>query len=256
MKIATFNVNNLNRRLANLLQWLKSARPDIVCLQELKCTDKEFPAAAIKRAGYHAVWRGQRTWNGVAILSRLGAPIVTRTALPGDRDDAQSRYIEAAIEGILVGCLYLPNGNPQPGPKFDYKLAWFRRLHAHARTLLKSGAPIVLAGDYNVAPTDIDIYPTKSWDEDALIQPQSRAAYARLVKQGWTDALRMLHPDVRIYTFWHYTRNRFARDAGLRLDHLLLSPVAAKRLQAAGVDRAVRGHEGASDHAPTWVTLK
>src|SRR5437879_13012360 len=192
MKIATFNVNNLNRRLANLLQWLKSARPDIVCLQELKCTDTEFPAAAIKRAGYHAVWRGQRTWNGVAILSRLGAPIVTRTAMPGDRDDAQSRYIEAAIEGILVGCLYLPNGNPQPGPKFDYKLAWFRRLHAHARTLLKSGAPIVLAGDYNVAPTDIDIYPTKSWDEDALIQPQSRAAYARLVKQGWTDALRML----------------------------------------------------------------
>ena len=256
MKIATFNINNVNKRLPNLLQWLRSAKPDIVCLQELKCTDKDFPAAAIKRAGYHAAWRGQRTWNGVAILSRLGEPIVTRTALPGDPDDKQSRYIEAAVAGILVGCLYLPNGNPQPGPKFDYKLAWFRRLHAHGRTLLKSGAPVVLAGDYNVAPTEIDIYPTKSWDDDALIQPESRAAYARLVKQGWTDALRTLHPDERIYTFWHYMRNRFARDAGLRLDHLLLSPVAAERLQAAEVDRAVRGKEGASDHAPTWVTLK
>jgi exodeoxyribonuclease-3 len=256
MKIATFNINNVNKRLPNLLQWLGSAKPDIVCLQELKCTDKEFPAAAIKRAGYHAVWRGERTWNGVAILSRLGEPIVTRTALPGDRDDTQSRYIEAAIDGVLVGCLYLPNGNPQPGPKFDYKLAWFRRLHAHARTLLKSGAPVVLAGDYNVAPTEIDIYPTKSWDDDALIQPQSRAAYARLVKQGWTDALRTLHPDARIYTFWHYMRNRFARDAGLRLDHLLLSPSIAARLKAAGVDRAVRSREGASDHAPVWVTLK
>jgi exodeoxyribonuclease III len=256
MKIATFNINNVNKRLPNLLQWLGSAKPDIVCLQELKCTDKDFPAAAIKRAGYHAVWRGERTWNGVAILSRLGEPIVTRTALPGDLDDTQSRYIEAAIEGVLVGCLYLPNGNPQPGPKFDHKLAWFRRLHAHARTLLKSGAPVVLAGDYNVAPTEIDIYPTKSWDDDALIQPESRAAYARLVKQGWTDALRMRHPDARIYTFWHYMRNRFARDAGLRLDHLLLSPPIAERLKAAGVDRAVRGKEGASDHAPTWVTLK
>jgi exodeoxyribonuclease-3 len=256
MKIATFNINNVNKRLPNLLQWLGSAKPDIVCLQELKCTDKEFPAAAIKRAGYHAVWRGERTWNGVAILSRLGEPIVTRTALPGDRDDTQSRYIEAAIDGVLVGCLYLPNGNPQPGPKFDYKLAWFRRLHAHARTLLKSGAPVVLAGDYNVAPTEIDIYPTKSWDDDALVQPQSRAAYARLVKQGWTDALRTLHPDARIYTFWHYMRNRFARDAGLRLDHLLLSPSIAVRLKAAGVDRAVRSREGASDHAPVWVTLK
>jgi exodeoxyribonuclease III len=256
MKIATFNINNINKRLANLLQWLGSAKPDIVCLQELKCTDKDFPAAAIKHAGYHAVWRGQRTWNGVAILSRLGGPIVTRTALPGDLDDTQSRYIEAAIEGILVGCLYLPNGNPQPGPKFDYKLAWFRRLHAHARTLLKSGAPVVLAGDYNVAPTQIDIYPTKSWDDDALVQPESRAAYARLLKQGWTDALRTLHPDARIYTFWHYMRSRFARDAGLRLDHLLLSPSIAERLTAAGVDRAVRGKEGASDHAPVWVTLR
>jgi len=255
MKIATFNINNVNKRLPNLLHWLKTARPDIVCLQELKCTDQDFPAAAIKRAGYDAVWRGQKTWNGVAILSRNGAPIVTRTALPGDNDDVQARYIEAAIQGILVGCIYLPNGNPQPGPKFDYKLAWFKRLHAHARKLLKSGAPIVLAGDYNVAPTEIDIYPTKSWDDDALVQPESRAAFAKLVRQGWTDALRELNPDTRIYTFWHYMRNRFARDAGLRLDHLLLSPVLAQQLKSARVDRAMRGEENASDHAPVWIEL-
>jgi exodeoxyribonuclease-3 len=201
MKIATFNINNVNKRLPNLVQWLKSAKPDIVCLQELKSAGKDFPAAALRRAGYDGVWLGQKTWNGVAILSRLGEPIVTQTALPGAEDDAQARYIEAAIKGILVGCIYLPNGNPQPGPKFDYKLAWFRRLQAHARKLLKSGAPVVLAGDYNVAPTEIDIYPTKSWDNDALVQPESRAANARLVKQGWTDALRTLHPDARIYTF-------------------------------------------------------
>jgi exodeoxyribonuclease-3 len=255
MKIATFNINNVNKRLPNLLQWLKSAKPDIVCLQELKCSDKDFPAAAIKQAGYRAVWRGQKTWNGVAILSRKGEPIVTRTALPGDNDDVQARYIEAAIEGILVGCVYLPNGNPQPGPKFDYKLAWFRRLHVHARKLLKSGAPVVLAGDYNVAPTQIDIYPTTSWDDDALVQPESRAAYARLLQQGWTDALREFNPDQRIYTFWHYMRNRFARDAGLRLDHLLLSPELAKQLTSAHVDRALRGEEGASDHAPVWIEL-
>ena len=192
MKIATFNINNVNRRLPNLLQWLKAARPDIVCLQELKSTDAEFPVAAIKKAGYHAVWKGQKTWNGVAILSRNVEPVVTITALPGDASDDQARYLETAIEGLLVGCIYLPNGNPQPGPKFDYKLAWFKRLQAHARKLLRSGVPVVLAGDYNVAPTEIDIYPTKSWDDDALIQPESRAAYAKLVKQGWTDSLRTL----------------------------------------------------------------
>jgi exodeoxyribonuclease-3 len=255
MKIATFNVNNINRRLPNLLQWLKTAKPDIVCLQELKCSDAEFPAKALNKAGYHAVWRGQKSWNGVAILSRGGEPVVTRTALPGDNDDTEARYIEAAIDGVLIACLYLPNGNPQPGPKFDYKLEWFKRLTAHARGLLKSGAPVVLAGDFNVAPTEIDIYPTKSWDDDALIQPQSRTAFARLVKLGWTDALREQHPGQRIYTFWHYIRHRFERDAGLRLDHLLLSPELAARLQASGVDRAVRGEEGASDHAPTWITL-
>jgi exodeoxyribonuclease III len=255
MKIATFNINNVNRRLPNLLQWLKTARPDIVCLQELKCTDAEFPAAALKRAGYHAVWRGQKTWNGVALLSRHGEPVVTRTALPGDARDIEARYIEAAIDGILIGCIYAPNGNPQPGPKFDHKLAWLKRLATHARKLLKSGVPVILAGDFNVAPTAIDIYPTRSWDDDALIQPASRAAYARLVKQGWTDALREGHPDQRIYTFWHYIRHRFERDAGLRLDHLLLSPSLAARLKKSGVDRAVRGEAGASDHAPAWITL-
>jgi exodeoxyribonuclease III len=255
MKIATFNINNVNRRLPNLLHWLKSARPDICCLQELKAADSEFPAAAIGKAGYHAVWRGQRTWNGVAILSRAAEPIVTRTALPGDPTDTQSRYIEAAIGGILVGCLYLPNGNPQPGQKFEYKLKWFKRLQAHARNLLRDEVPVVLAGDYNVAPTEIDIYPTTSWDNDALVQPESRAAYAKLVKQGWTDALRELNPRARVYTFWHYMRHRWERDAGLRLDHLLLSPPLASRLQGAGVDRVVRSRPGASDHAPVWITL-
>jgi exodeoxyribonuclease-3 len=256
MKIATFNINNINRRLPNLLQWLKTEEPDIICLQELKCSDAEFPAGALRNAGYHAIWRGQRTWNGVAILSRGGEPVVTRTELPGDPTDAEARYIEAAVDGILIGSLYAPNGNPQPGPKFDYKLNWFKRLAVHARKLLKADVPVVLAGDFNVAPTTIDIYPTTSWDDDALVQPASRAAYARLVKQGWTDALRERHPDQRVYTFWHYMRHRFERDAGLRLDHLLLSPKLAARLNGAGVDRAVRGEEGASDHAPAWIRLK
>ena len=255
MRIATFNINNVNRRLPNLLQWLRSAQPDIVCLQELKCTDAEFPARAIEKAGYASVWRGQQTWNGVAILSCCGAPVITRTSLPGDPSDKQSRYIEAAVNGVLVACLYLPNGNPQPGPKFDYKLAWFARLQAHARKLLRQKVPVILAGDYNVAPTEIDIYPTTSWDDDALVQPESRAAYARLVKQGWTDAIRELNPGERVYTFWHYMRNRWARNAGLRLDHLLLSPSLEKRLRSAGVDRAERGSKDASDHAPVWVEL-
>lgn len=255
MKIATFNVNNINRRLPNLLQWLKAARPDIVCLQELKAAEAEFPAAKIEKAGYRAVWCGQRTWNGVAILSHGGAPIVTRTALPGDAKDTQSRYLEAAVDGVLIGCIYLPNGNPQPGPKFDYKLAWFKRLTAHAKKLLAQDVPAVLAGDYNVAPTELDIYKTRSWDNDALIQPESRAAFAKLIKQGWTDAIRARHPDAPMFTFWHYMRNRWPRDAGLRLDHLLLSPRLAKQLKDAGVDRVVRGKPNASDHAPVWVEL-
>jgi exodeoxyribonuclease-3 len=255
MKIATFNINNVNRRLPNLLRWLRSAKPDVVALQELKSADADFPVDAINKAGYGAVWRGQKTWNGVAILARNAEPVLIRTELPGDRDDHEARYIEAAVRGIIVTSIYLPNGNPQPGPKFDAKLKWFKRLTAHARKLLKSGAPIILAGDFNVAPTEIDIYPTRSWDDDALIQPQSRAAYARLVKQGWTDSLRALHPNQRVYTFWHYIRHRFERDAGLRLDHLLVSPSLASRLTDSGVDRAVRGEQGANDHAPAWIML-
>ncbi len=255
MKIATFNINNINRRLPNLLDWLAAAQPDVVCLQELKAADAAFPAAALRAAGYEAVWVGQRTWNGVAILARDAEPLVTRYALPGDPNDDQSRYIEAAVRGILIGCLYLPNGNPQPGPKFDYKLAWFERLSAHAAELLAAGVPVILAGDYNVVPTEQDIYPTKSWAADALVQPQSRQAYARLLAQGWTDAIRAIHPTGAVYTFWDYKRDRWKRDAGLRLDHLLLSPGVATALLDAGVDRDIRGAEGASDHAPAWITI-
>lgn len=256
MKIATFNINNINRRLPNLLAWLKACRPDVVCLQELKCMDQDFPAEAIEREGYLAVWKGQKTWNGVAILSRGAEPVVIRTELPGDPADRQARYIEAAVAGIVVVCIYLPNGNPQPGPRFEYKLAWFNRLTTHARKLLQENVPLIIAGDFNVAPSSIDIYPTKSWDNDALVQPASRDAYARLLKQGWTDCIRHLHGDDRIYTFWHYMRNRWQRDAGLRLDHLLLSPGLAPHLTDAGVDRAVRGEPDASDHAPVWIELK
>ena len=255
MLIATFNVNNVNRRLGNLLGWLAASRPDVVCLQELKAADDAFPAEAIADAGYAAVWKGQRTWNGVAILSRIGEPVVTRTALPGDPGDGQSRYIEAAVRGVLVASIYAPNGNPQPGPKFDYKLAWLRRLARHATTLRLSGAPVVLAGDFNVAPTDFDIYDTRSWRDDALIQPESRAAWRRLVGRSWTDAIRHLHPDEPSYTFWSYKRARWQRDAGLRLDHILVSPNLRDRLTAAGVDREVRGRDDASDHAPAWIMI-
>ena len=256
MKIATFNINNINRRLPNLLRWLHQAKPDVVCLQELKSTDADFPFQAIDEAGYGAVCRGQKSWNGVAILARNADPVLTRTELSGDPNDREARYIEAAVNGIIIASLYLPNGNPQPGPKFDYKLEWFRRLRLHAAKLLKSDIPVVLAGDYNVAPAASDIYPTKSWDKDALIQPKSRAAFRSLVAQGWCDAIRKLHPSKPMYTFWDYKRNRWARDAGLRLDHLLLSPALAPRLIKAGVDRKVRAEQGASDHAPAWIVLK
>ncbi len=255
VKIATYNINNVNKRLANLLAWLDDSRPDIVCLQELKAEDRAFPDSVLEKAGYGAVWRGERTWNGVAILARDADPILTRRELPGDPGDDQARYIEAAVRGVIVGCIYLPNGNPQPGPKFAYKLAWFDRLTSHARGLLSAGLPVVLAGDYNVVPTERDIYPTKSWARDALVQPQSRAAFRRLVEQGWTDAIRAIHPTETIYTFWDYKRDRWGRDAGLRLDHLLVSPDLSTRLIAAGVDKMVRGREGASDHAPAWVEL-
>jgi exodeoxyribonuclease-3 len=256
MKIATFNINNVNKRLANLIDWLHAAKPDVACLQELKATDSEFPREAIEKAGYGAAWRGQRSWNGVAILARDAEPVVTRTELPGDPGDTQARYIEAAVNDVIVTSLYAPNGNPQPGPKFDYKLAWHRRLAAHARELQAADVPVVLAGDYNVVPTDFDIYPTKSYADDALVQPQSRALFRQLIEQGWLDAVRALNPDAPMYTYWDYMRNRWPRDAGLRLDHLLLSPRAARRLAGAGVDRDLRGEAGASDHAPAWIVLR
>ncbi len=255
MKIATFNVNGVNGRLPRLLEWLEETQPDVACLQELKAPQEKFPEKAIRDAGYGAIWQGQSRWNGVAILARGCDPVETKRCLPGDPSDEQARYIEAAVNNVLIGCLYLPNGNPQPGPKFDYKLAWFERLIGYGQELIGSGLPIVLAGDYNVVPTDFDIYNPRSWLNDALLQPESRDAYRRLLAQGWTDALRHLHPDEAIYTFWDYFRNAWGRNAGLRIDHLLLSPSAAPRLLEAGVDRDVRGREGASDHAPTWVVL-
>jgi exodeoxyribonuclease-3 len=255
VKIATFNVNGINGRLPILLDWLESARPEIVCLQELKAPQEKFPAAAIEAAGYGAVWIGQPRWNGVALLARGCQPVETHRGLPGDPDDAQARYVEAAIGGVLVGCLYAPNGNPHPGPKFEYKLAWNERLIAHAALLHGLAEPVVLAGDYNIIPTDADVYKPERWLDDALFQPEPRAQFVRLVKSGWVDSLRALHPDARIFTFWDYWRNAFARNAGIRIDHLLLNPVAAKRLVAAGVDRHVRARQSASDHAPTWIEL-
>lgn len=256
MKIATFNINGITRRLPNLLAWLEKAAPDIVCLQELKATDRQFPRSTLEAAGYGAVWRGQSAWNGVAILARDAEPVLTRDALPGDEADAQSRYIEAAVNGILVASLYAPNGNPQPGPKFTYKLDWTNRLIAHAAELFGTGLPVILAGDYNVVPEPRDIYATKSYDKNALVQPEPRAQYQTVLAQGWTDALRKMHPDETVYTFWDYMRNRWDRNAGLRLDHVLLSKKLSRRLTAATVDRDVRGEVGASDHAPVVVTLR
>jgi exodeoxyribonuclease-3 len=255
MRIATFNVNGVNARLPTLLRWLEGARPDMVCLQELKAPQEKFPLEAIRRAGYDAIWHGQKSWNGVALLARGTAPQEIRRGLPGEPDDSQSRYIEGAVKGLVVGCLYLPNGNPAPGPKFEYKLRWFERLNAHAVELLAGGAPVVLAGDYNVMPTELDVAQPERWRQDALFRPEVRAAYGRLLAQGWTDALRALHPGERLYTFWEYVWNAYGRDAGLRIDHLLLSPCLAGRLRAAGVDRSVRGWEKASDHAPVWIEL-
>ncbi|TFI59708.1 exodeoxyribonuclease III [Sphingomonas parva] len=255
MRIATFNVNGVNGRLPLILEWLEETQPDVACLQELKAPDEKFPIKAIEKAGYGALWHGQARWNGVALLARGCEPIETCRGLAGDPEDGQSRYIEAAVRGVLVGCLYLPNGNPQPGPKFDYKLAWMERLHAHAAGLVGLDSPVVLAGDYNVIPTDRDVYKPERWADDALMQPESRAAFFRLLDQGWTDAIRSLQPDETIYTFWDYWRNAWGRNAGIRIDHLLLNHAAAPLLRAAGVDRDTRGKQGASDHAPTWVEI-
>ena len=255
MKIATYNVNGVNGRLPVLLRWLEQAAPDILCLQELKAPQENFPEQAIRNAGYDAVWHGQSRWNGVAILSRVGTIHETRRGLPGDPEDAQSRYIEAAVNGVLIACLYLPNGNPRPGPKFDFKLRWFERLNAHLASLIGLDAPVIVTGDYNVMPTDLDVYAPDRWRDDALFAPEVRAAYQRLLDQGWSDAIRQLHPDEVIYSFWKYWRGAFERNAGLRIDHALLNPVAARKLVAAEVDARPRAWEKTSDHAPVVITL-
>jgi exodeoxyribonuclease III len=255
MRVATFNINNINKRLDNLLAWLAKEKPDVISLQELKSEQGQFPAPALRSLGYESVWQGERSWNGVAILARNQTPVLTRTSLPGNPSDRQARYIEAAVNGVLVTSIYLPNGNPQPGPKFDYKLAWFERLIAHAAELFSAGVPVVLAGDYNVVPTPQDIYPTRSLDNNALIQPASRKAFARLLAQGWTDALRTLHPTGPLWTFWDYKFERWEKDKGMRLDHFLLSPTLSKKLKDGSVDRWVRGEPNASDHAPAWISL-
>ena len=255
LKIASYNINGINPRLPVLLRWLESFEPDIACLQELKCTDEAFPAAEIEKLGYAAIWHGQPRWNGVAILSRVGEPVETHRGLPDDPDSSQSRYLEAAVCGLIIGNLYLPNGNPWPGPKFDYKLAWMERLHDHASHLLASGLPAMLIGDFNVIPTDRDVYKPERWAKDALYSPQAKEKFRALVDQGWTDALRTLHPNERIYTFWHYWRQSFERDAGIRIDHALLSPTLSETLKKAGVDREPRGWEKTSDHAPVWVEV-
>lgn len=256
MRIATYNINGVNRRLNNLLSWLALAKPDAVCLQELKAETGAFPVEALAAAGYGAVWHGQKTWNGVAILARGGAPVLTRKGLPGNSSDLQARYIEAAVNGVLIGGLYAPNGNPRPGPKFDYKLAWLDRLTDHAAGLLAAGLPVVLAGDFNIIPTEADIYSGHREQENALLQPESRAAFQRLLDQGWIDTVRTCHPEAPMWTFWGYLRHRWPSDKGMRLDHLLASPVLATRLKDAGVSRETRGVEGASDHAPAWMELQ
>ncbi|HEY1031632.1 MAG TPA: exodeoxyribonuclease III [Flavipsychrobacter sp.] len=256
MRIATYNVNGVNGRLPVLLHWLQETTPDIVCLQELKAPQEKFPEQAIAELGYKALWHGQKSWNGVAILAKDADITEIRRVLPGDPEDTHSRYIEAEVNGLIIGCLYLPNGNPAPGPKFDYKLKWFERLHVHAAELMASKKPVILTGDYNVMPTEIDVYKPERWVNDALFRPETRDAFQKLMSQGWTDAVRTLYPDEKIYTFWDYFRNAYGRDAGLRIDHFLLSPKLAKKLTAAGVDKHVRGWEKTSDHAPVWIELK
>jgi exodeoxyribonuclease-3 len=255
MRIATFNINGMGARLPALVQWLEETQPDVACLQELKSPHEKFPEAALNDIGYHAIWHGQKSWNGVAILARGKAPVEVGRGLAGDPEDEQSRYIEGEVDGVTIACLYLPNGNPAPGPKFDYKLKWFERLIARGAELIASGRPTILAGDFNVMPTELDVYKPERWVDDALFRPESRAAFHRLLEQGWVDSIRTLHPDEKIYTFWDYFRNAYGRDAGLRIDHLLLSPSLAGALKAAKVDRDVRGREKPSDHAPTWVEL-
>jgi len=255
MRIATYNVNGVNGRLPVLIKWLTETQPDVVCLQELKAPQEKFPEQAILDAGYKAIWHGQKSWNGVAILSRNHDIKELKRGLPGDDEDLQSRYIEASVNGIVIGCLYLPNGNPAPGPKLDYKMAWFERFTQHAAQLLSYNLPVVLAGDYNVMPTELDVYKPERWVDDALFRPEVRSAFHNLIKQGWTDAMRKLYPTETIYTFWDYFRNAYGRNAGLRIDHFLMSPQLEGRLRQAGVDKHVRGWEKTSDHAPVWIEV-
>lgn len=254
MKIATYNINGINGRLAVLLRWLKEASPDVACLQELKCQDRDFPSGALLKAGYHSIFHGQKSWNGVAILAREEIR-ETRRGLDGDASDEHSRYIEGFVFGMVIGCLYLPNGNPAPGPKFDYKLSWFKRLHSHAKKLLSFDLSVLLVGDYNVIPTELDTYKPEKYMTNALFFPESRSAYKKLLKLGWTDAIRNLYPSDRVYTFYDYLRNAYGRDAGLRLDHFLLNGIVSGRLSAGGVDKHVRGWEKSSDHCPVWIEL-
>jgi exodeoxyribonuclease III len=256
MKIVTYNINGIGARLQNLLKWLNQTSPDVVCLQELKAPHENFPIDAIRDAGYQVIWHGQKSWNGVAILSKGPAPVEIRRVLPGDPEDVHSRYIEATLGDVLLACLYLPNGNPAPGPKFDYKLGWMERLIKHGAELIRADRPVVLAGDFNVIPTPNDVYKPERWVNDALFRTETREAFGRLMSQGWTDAIRTIHPTETIYTFWDFFRDAYGRNAGLRIDHLLLNPIAAKMLKGAGVERDVRGWEKPSDHAPTWIEIQ
>ena len=256
MRIATYNVNGITARLPVLLRWLSETAPDVVCLQELKAPQEKFPLDAINNAGYSAIWQGQKSWNGVAILSKVGEPAERQRGLPQNEDDDQSRYLEAESKDVVVGGLYLPNGNPAPGPKFDYKLRWMERFKDHAATLFQKKKPVILTGDYNVIPTGNDVYKPERWVDDALFRPESREAFQHLLAQGWTDAIRKLYPEETIYTFWDYFRNAYGRNAGLRIDHFLLNAAADKKLVAGGVDSHVRGWEKTSDHAPVWVEVK
>lgn len=256
VKIATYNINGMNARLPVLLRWLSETSPDVACLQELKTPSDKFPALAMEQAGYNAVWHGQKSWNGVAVLAKKNFELVeVGRGLPGDPTDEHSRYIEARVDDVLCCCLYAPNGNPAPGPKFDYKMSWLERLLAKGSKLVTMDEPVVLLGDYNVVPTDLDAYKPERWVNDAVFFPEPRQAYQQLLSQGWTDSIRELYPNEKIFTYWDYFRNAFARDAGIRMDHLLLNPALAKRLQTGGVDRDVRGWEKSSDHAPTWITI-
>ncbi|WP_445430917.1 exodeoxyribonuclease III [Chryseobacterium indoltheticum] len=256
MKIATYNVNGINGRLPVLLKWLSQAKPDIVCLQELKASQEKFPIEEINAAGYQAIWKGQKSWNGVAILSKGHEITEVQNSLPGNKDDVQSRYIEAIINKMVICCLYLPNGNPYPGEKFEYKIEWIKRLKKRANELIKMELPAILIGDFNIIPEEMDVYKPEKWIDDALFRKEVRKSFADLQKKGWIDSLRILNPGKQVFTFWDYMYHSYDRNAGMRLDHILISPYLASSLENSGVDSSVRGWEKSSDHAPVWITIK